>query len=394
MSEQRKCSLRTSLLLAACLVLLSGRAAHAQQQSQQQQAGQAAPIPAYVPLGAIGTTDNGDAGQDAPQANALLSGVQNLSVGLETKRSYWQPHFDVTGMADSNSLQTPHGLDWRTYTAISGGVDLHNVTSNSDLMLGYTAGGTFSNDNTVNDGVVQGLNFSEKLSFRRSAISLLDQFSYLPESQFGFGGLGATGLPATGQNVPGLQFNPGQVLLTGRVQTVSNSDAVELDEFVSSRTSLTFSGGYSLLHYFGGSFLDYGVVNSRVGYNYQMTSRDTFAVFYTYGDYRFDLPTNSFDDHSFDLSYGHIINGKLAFQVAAGPVAILPETTTASSPGGSAAAPGNTTQILWSLSTNLEYKERRYGFGGCLQPWSQCRFGSAGRQQRGYRDWVSNQANV
>jgi hypothetical protein len=253
-------TLQRASLLVACAILSCGQAGHAQQAQQpgqQQQQGPAAngtaaaQPPLYQPLAPIGDADNPDGAQGAPAGNTVLSGVQNLSAGLELKRSYWQPYIDVTSLADSNTLETPNGLDWRTWTSISGGLDLHEISQNSDLKLGYTAGGMISNDNAVSNGIIQGLNFAEKYSLRHAAISLLDNFSYLPETAFGFDGLGATTLPATQQNQDGnLQFGPAQQVLIGRNRTLSNSDALELDEFLSARTTLTFSGGYSLLHYF------------------------------------------------------------------------------------------------------------------------------------------------
>jgi hypothetical protein len=361
MREKNILLLRTAAVLVVTVAIVSGSPAQAQQSQAQQMPGQqpgqvatgqsSSQPQTFTPIGPIGAAANVDADQSSPTGNIVLSSVQNLSAGLEIKRSYWQPHFDVTGIADSNSLETPTGLDWRTWTSISGGIDLHQVTQNSNLTLGYTSGGMISNDSSVSNGIIQGLNFTEKYSLRHSAISVFDTLGYLPESAFGFDGLGATTLPATGQGGAGLQFGPTQQVLTGRNRTLSNSDAVEFDDFVSGRTSLSFSGGYSLLHYFDSGLFNYGVVNARVGYNYQVTRRDTFALFYTYSDYRYDISANSFDDHTLQVSYGRLINGSLAFQIAGGPLILVP--------GGTS----STSEVSWTLNTNLQYTHRRYGTG-------------------------------
>jgi hypothetical protein len=356
-------TLRTLFL---CCVVLSGAAAHAQQQDQNSTG---APIPAYrTPLsGAVGDTDTDtDDNSDQTQAvNQPLSGVQNLALGLETTRSYWQPHFDVSGSGDSNALETPHGLDWQTWTSASGGVDIHRVEGISDLTMSLTSGGMFSNNSMLGNGAVEGLNFQEKISFRRSTLSLFDQGSYLPESALGFGGLGAAAVPANGQALPGIAFNPNQAVLTGRVQTFNNADAIELNELLTSRTSLTYSGGYSLLRFFGSnsSLLNYGIVNARAGYNYQITGKDKIAVLYTFADFRYATATGSFSDHTLQISYGRVLAGKLAFQIAAGPQAVVSGTGTAATGGQEAinAAPAN--RVSWSLDTSLQYQERRYGLG-------------------------------
>jgi hypothetical protein len=354
--------LRGSALVAACAAfLVVGQTVRAQQpqpQPGQDAANGQAPdqAPGNGPLGPIGGVNNADADQVPPAGNVNLAGVQNLSAGVETSRSYWQPHFDVTGSGDSNSLETPNGLDWRTFTSISGGIDLHQVTPESDLKLGYTSGVQISNDHNVSNGVVQGLNFAEKYSMHRTILSVFDNFSYLPESAFGFDGLGATTLPGTGQAGGGLQYGPQQEILTGRETTLSNADAVELDRILDRRSSLTFSGGYSLLHYFDSNLFNYGVINARVGYNYQVTERDTFAVFYTYSDYRYDISTNSFDDHVLQVSWGRLINGTLAFQVAGGPLLLVPRGVAS---GGTPTNAG--TQLEWALDANLQYTRRRYG---------------------------------
>ena len=67
------------------------------------------------------------------------------------------------------------------------------------VAAGLTGGGMFSTgDSDATNGVVQELNFKDEDSFRRSALSLFDQLSYLPESSFGFAGTAGAGLPGVG----------------------------------------------------------------------------------------------------------------------------------------------------------------------------------------------------
>ena len=53
------------------------------------------------------------------------------------------------------------------------------------LTLNYVGGGSFSNDGSVSNGVIQGLNFSERLSYRRFVLSFFEQFLYAPQNNRG-----------------------------------------------------------------------------------------------------------------------------------------------------------------------------------------------------------------
>jgi hypothetical protein len=354
---------RIILAIACGATLLITSPALAQQTDQGQGSGT---IPAYrPPLGgapdASVTDGNGD---QTTQSNQPLSGVQNLSLGLESTRSYWQPHVDVTGSADSNSIETPHGNDWRNWISFSGGVDLHHAARNSETILSYLGGGMFTVGNSsadansgVNNGVTQSLDFSQKYAFRRSALVILEQLTYLPESSFGFGGAGGATLPGGLSGGGGLQFGPGQSVLTGRGQNLDETTAVELDHSVSRRSSITMSGGYSILHYFDSPLFNYGLVNARGGYNYQISRKDTIAADYTYASYVYSGSNGSFQSHTIQGSYGRVINGELAFQVSGGPQEVSSQSTALTEGGTGTSA---YSRWLWSLNSALQYQKRRY----------------------------------
>ena len=111
----------------------------------------------------------------------------------------------------------------------------------------------------------------------------MDQMSYLPGSAFGFAGLGGAGLPGAGRLdwVRHLAYRD-RPALTGLGQSIANAFSTEADVNLTPRTSLTFVGGYSLLHYFDSGLLNFTDASFRGGYNYLLTRKDTIAVFYTY----------------------------------------------------------------------------------------------------------------
>jgi len=357
--------LRSALWASLCVVVLAAPATRAQQQTPDQSSG---PIPAYhSPLATA--ADNGETTNTqelAPDTNSL-SGAQYLSLGTPITRSYWQPRFNLFTTADSNALETANTPGWVAWTSVSGGIDIHQTSGNNSMILSYTSGGMFTNSSGVSNGVIQGLSFSDKVSFHRASITFFDDLNYLPESSFGFGGLGGSLLQGSGSPGLGLGFTPGQSILTGRGQNLGNSFVTEVDTFLTPRASLTFVGGYSLVDYFDNNLLNYNDVSFRGGYNYQMNRGDTIAVLYTFSGFRYGNFNQSINDHTVQLSYGRRVTGRLAFQIAAGPqVAFsrIPINGGVGSVGGGAGSPtSSTTRIYWSLTTSLQWQAGRTGLG-------------------------------
>ena len=354
------------------LVLLSCAPARAQQTGdtpQNQQEGQqpSQPIPAIRSPLASGA-DNGDE-DEAPNPQLVqpdtrsLTGVEDLSLGtMALEHSYWQPRLALSETVDSNPGSTSAGNgSWGTWTSLLGGVDIHRISGQSELLLSYTGGGMFSTGNSdATNGVVQELSFKDKYSFRRSTLSVFDQLSYLPESSFGFAGTAGAGLPGvgTGGGV-GSGFAPGQSILTPEGQNLANASAVELDPRLTSRTSLTFVGGYSLLHYFDNNLLNYGDASFQAGYNYQISRRNTVAVSYNFSAFRYSNVDQSLNLNTIQGSYARRVTGKLAFQISAGPQFASSTFPITSSTSSTATGTASTSQLYWTLNTALQYQLRR-----------------------------------
>jgi hypothetical protein len=366
-------TLSNTFWVALCVVALGVPAARAQQQQtpdQQQQAPDqqqptpdqgGAPIPAYRSPLASAAGDDETETQGAPD-NRPLSGAQDLSPMLLPTRSYWQPQFNVYATLDENAGEIGGGSAWTGGAAVSGRIDIHRVSGISDLNMSYTGGGVFSGDSGDGNGIVQNLGFGDKFTFRRATLSFFDQLSYLPGSSFGYGGLG--GLVPGGSSGLGSVFGPGQTILTGTGQELENSFVTEFDVLLSARTSLTFVGGYTVLHNFSSDLFNSTNPNGRVGYNYLLTRKDTIAVLYTYSGYDYSNSNQSFTTHTAQLSYGRVITGKVAFQIAAGPQVIL--STFPITVGGGVTGPvtsSSTTQLSWSLSSALTWTAKRNSFG-------------------------------
>jgi hypothetical protein len=353
-----------------------GVRAQQQGQDQQQPADQqqppnqsSAPVPAYhSPL--AGVAGNGDVDSNTQQLSPdtrPLAGVQDLSLGAPITRSYWQPHIDFSGTADSNALETPTGSSWGGWISLSGGIDVHRTSGNSDLTVSYTSGGMFAIDSVASNGLVQGLAVTDKYSFHRTTLTFIDQLTYLPEASTGFAGLGGVPLPGGGSTGLGSVFTPGQTVLTGRDQNLGNTFVTEVDTSLTHRTSLTFAGGYVLLHYFDAELLDYNDAIFRAGYNYQLTRKSTLAVLYTFSGYRYSDFDQSINSNTVQLSYGLRVTGKWAFQIAVGPQftsSHSPITSTTGSTGGESGTGTNSiSEVYWALNTSLLWQGERTGAG-------------------------------
>jgi hypothetical protein len=322
----------------------------------------AQPIPAVrSPLASLTDNDQEDADQQAPATpdTHALAGAEYLTLGGPAyKHSYWQPQVDVSVTALSNPVIGGSGGGWSTYTSLSGGINLTQISGNSTLTLSYQGGAAFSNGGGSNS-VIQQMAVTDALAFRRWRVALIDQVGYLPQASLGFAGLGITA-PTIGSSL-GIQtgFEPDQSVLTAAGQRISNASIIEADYLISRRATLTFVGSGSELY-----FLDNDLNNTtegiaQVGYNYQLTRKDTIAILYSFDAIRYNNIDQSIDTHAAEFAYSRRQTGKLAFQISAGPefaISTLPLTTSAAS---TTSTPTKSTQFLWTASSAVTYQLKR-----------------------------------
>jgi hypothetical protein len=332
-----------------------GQQNQGQDQSQAEQ-----PIPAYhSPLASMANNGQPDTGaqQYAPDTTPL-AGAENLSVGVPLERhSYWAPRLSVLATGDSNPLAGTN-TGWVTYETIAGGVDLDKASRNSDLLLTYLGGGTFSNDSGLGNTVFQELGATETLRWRRNTLSFIDEVAYLPESGFGYGG--SIGLPgvSVGTLQPG--FAPGETVLTTQGQRISNSFVTQFDRALTGRSSITLVGGYSLLHFFDNNLLNDADISFQGGYNYLLTRRDSVALLYHFDQLRYAAVSPRIDNHTVQASYGRRVTGRLAFQVAAGPeISVYPDSLLTFG----TITTNSTAHLYWSMNSALTYQEELTSLG-------------------------------
>jgi hypothetical protein len=195
--------------------------------------------------------------------------------------------------------------------------------------LNYSGGGYFSTDRGEGNGFLQLGGISQTFRGRKWQLTFLDEFSYLPQSFFGFGVGSGISLPGIGGSLapalPGLQTNyqPSQSVFTSLGARYSNAFVTQAIYAVSRRGSIDFIGSRGTLRFVEPGNFDSDDTIFSIGYSYAVTRKDTVGVLYRYTSYQFPGNPQAFGDHVAHFAYGRTITGRLGLQLFVGP-----ETTT------------------------------------------------------------------
>jgi hypothetical protein len=338
----------TAAVAALGLYVLGAGAAYAQEQPDEN----AKPKPAaHAPM--IDSTDQeATVDPDALRPDtAPLTGAQLPGVGsVEFRHSYVVPGFTVATTAQSSG-SFGGGSGWYDTTYLAGNVSLLEAWSHSHLTLNYSGGGYFSTDGGEGNGAYQQLGFGQSFTWQRWRLDFFDNFSYLPTSGFGFGGLSDIGTPGiSGSLSPGTtslsgNFVPNQSIYSNSGPRYSNSFATQATFLVSPRGSITLVGSYGLLRFTQSGSIGNDDEIGSIGYNYELTKKDSIGVLYRFTGYHFQSEPQAIGDHVFNLAYGRKVTGRLGFSLFAGP-----EITTFRVPIGTA-----TEQTGLSFGGGLNY---------------------------------------
>jgi hypothetical protein len=317
-----------SIMKLAVVMLMCLSMAGAKAQAQEQQGGEPPKPPAktYGPLG----VDDQEAQNPPPDQlqpdNRPLTGFQQPTVGTSMDRhSYWVPGLSYYNFIQSNGQVNGGESGWSSTSYLNGNVSLVQNWSRSQLMANFSGGGYFSTDSTVGNGWFSQLSMSQTFNWERVQIVFLDDYSYLPEAQFGFGagtGLSSPGVGGTlGGVVSGIGtgYTPGQTIFTAEGPRYFNTAGVQITYQLTRRGSVTVGGVYSLLR-----FVDPGNVENdnyigNVGYNYQITRNNTIGLQYRYSAFHYLSNPQAIGDHNFQIVFGRRITGRLALQLSGGP---------------------------------------------------------------------------
>src|SRR5712692_4183284 len=280
-----------------------------------------------------------------------LSGAEQFTLGQMGKtRSYVLVSGDFFETADTNSGVNGSATNFDTASSFTGHIELHRLWSRYELMTDYLGGGTIYKNSSGLNSTFHQFGLTQKIAWPRWSLKLNDYLGYLPESSFGFFGFNS-GLAGAGLNLVNAspQFILNQTILTTHAQRFSNTVLGEVEYKFSSRSSITATGAYGILHFSGASFLNSNNAVFRTGYNHNFTARDSMALVYGFSRFRFGGSLQNIDDHSVQLAYGRRITGRLALQLSAGP-----EIQRVSNP-----VSGSGRQFTWTAQSGLTYQFRR-----------------------------------
>jgi hypothetical protein len=322
--KNRSRLVKFSISAAAWLALAV--AGHAQDQQNPQDENKPKPAAkAYGPIGAEDEAQNQTPETLQPDGRPL-TGLQQPTVGTPMeKHSYWVPGVSYFNFIQSNAQIQGGGSDWTSTSYLSGNVSLLENWSRSQLALNGSVGGSFSSDSAVGNGWFSQLGATQTMNWERWQLTLLDQFSYLPQSQFGFGAGTGLALPGIGGSLGGVStglgggLDPGQSIITGLGPRYSNALGVQTNYELTPRSSLTLGGVFGILRFTESGNVESNNYIGNLGYNYQITRHDTIGVQYRYSSFHYLGLPQAIGDHSIQAAYGRKITGRLALQLSAGP---------------------------------------------------------------------------
>jgi hypothetical protein len=291
---------------------------------------EAKPQPAGRSVPALnGVIANGEEDQslDALQPDmAPLTGVQTPTLGVPGLRhSYWVPGLQYGNTIQSQPLGQGNSSDWYVNNFFAGNVSLLDAWSHSQLALNATAGGTYSTSSEQDNGFFSQMGLSQTFQWERWQLQFFDQFSYLPQSSFGFGAGTGLGIPGAGGPLvppqPGLSGNyvPNQTIFTSVGPRYSNTFAPQAVYAVSPRGSINFAGVYGILRFINPGNIDSNEVTGNIGYNYLLTTKDSIGVAERYSRFAYISNPQVIGDNVISVVYGRKITGRLALQLYGGP---------------------------------------------------------------------------
>lgn len=287
-----------------------------------------------------------------PDMRPLL-GVQYATLGtVESRHSYWMPGFQYGNTIQSQPFSQSNSSGWYVNNYFSGNVSLLESWSRSQLALNFSGGGSYSTNSAQGASFFSQLGVTQSFQWERWQLLFLDQFSYLPESQFGFGGGTSLGIPGVGGSLvppqPGLSvgYMPNQSIFSSTGPRSSNSFTTQAVYALSPRGSLIMAGSYGILQFTDPGNIDSNDFIANVGYNYTLTRKNTLGLAYLYTRYTYSGNSQVIGDNVVHVAFGRSLTGRLAWQIYGGP-----NFTTFAVPIG-----GSTSRVSGSGGATLTYQ--------------------------------------
>ena len=296
-----------------------------------QEEGEEKPKPAarvLLPLPDLnGNQQDDDQGNQTMQPDrGPVTGVQSATVGTsELRHSYWVPGLQYGNTAQTNAVSSSQTSGWTTTNYASGNLSLLEAWGHALLGANYTGGGFFSSDSGQGTGQYHQFSSALEIDQRRSQILVIEQFSYLPQTAFGFGGTTGLAVPgiagALAVPLPALQqqFVPGQTFLSAIGPRYSSSSAAQLTYAVTRRSSINVAVVYGILRFSDPGNISNDTEILNVGYNYALTRKDSLGLLYRFTAFHYPGNPQAMGDEVAQFMYARRITGRLALNLGGGP---------------------------------------------------------------------------
>lgn len=254
-----------------------------------------------------------------------ITGLQALTIGnLQLRHSYLVPGFQYASTIQDQPVNGGYPTGWYANNFFGANLSLLQQWSRSQLALNYSGGGFVTTQPGEGDSWYQQLALAQTYTGRRWQMQILDQFAYLPESQFGFGagtGLGLPGISGPlGPSIPGISGSvvPNQTIYAATGPQYSNSFVTQITYQISRRGSITMAGAYGLLRFTQEGNVDSNSYTGRIGYNYALTKEDSIGLLYQFTAYHYLSEPQAFGDQMINAVYGRKVTKRLALQIYGG----------------------------------------------------------------------------
>src|SRR5208283_3348402 len=265
---------RQRIVLWGCVLALlafggSGRSLAQDEPQPQQPTTDAPPKPAGHSVPGVDSGDQQDDTSNQIQPDETpLTGLLSATLGTpEAQHSYW-----IAGLQYGASIQSSGygSSDWQAYNYFAGNFSLLEAWSRSQLVVNYSGGAYVSPGST---GAYQQVSLAQTITLQRWKFQIQDSFSYLPQSNFGFGGGTNLGVPgigggSLGTTIPGIggPYVPNQTIYGGLGPQYSNIGVIQATYALSSHSSITASGAYGILNYINPGYIDTDSLFGGLGY--------------------------------------------------------------------------------------------------------------------------------
>lgn len=345
------------------VLVMTGPALMGQGQSGSTQAGAAGASQTPASGASAQTVQTGEespASAETPDSRAFL-GTNEFSPGhVGAMRSYFLPSLSVFELMDTNNQVSSGSRQFATATSIVGRLTFGKIGRHSNISGDYYGGESFYNHRSIPKSTIHQFGFTGSYTGRRWSFTLDDRATYLPEAGFGYGGFGFEGVAsglggAYSSNLGELNsvFNPTGALLTGRGNRILNTSVVQVQYAISSRSSISVGGSYTILHFREPGFFNTRSSSIMASYSHAINARDYLGVNYGLSLFKLQSSVPAFQTHFVQISYGHRISGRMAMQVGAGP--LIQKFTSPFS--------GPSTQTSWMATSSLQVRARRTDVG-------------------------------